>query len=168
MRSTRSRFLAFVVVLVAAAEPGVAEGGDGGVVGDGEEAGQDIFAEVLGEGLALLVAALALAFKAVAEHFVEEDRGGAAGEDGGAVEGLGDRGFAQGFKAVAEVAHGGFEVGLFGQAVDGFGLEGLFAEEVHAVVGAGDGDGHEARLQMRRDNARAFRRGEVIGLVLRR
>ena len=30
-------FLAFVVVVVAAAEPGFAEGGEGGVVGDGEE-----------------------------------------------------------------------------------------------------------------------------------
>ena len=34
-------FLAFVVVLVAAAEPGVAEGGERGVVGDGEEAGKN-------------------------------------------------------------------------------------------------------------------------------
>src|SRR5208283_1991972 len=57
-------FLAFVVVLIVAAKPGVAEGGEGGVVDDGEEFGKDRFADVLGEGLALLVAALALAFEA--------------------------------------------------------------------------------------------------------
>ena len=63
--------------------------------------GQDRLAEELGEGLALLVAALALAFEAVAEDFVEEDGGGAAAEDGGAVEGLGDRGDAQGLEILA-------------------------------------------------------------------
>ena len=120
--------------------------------------GRIVFADVLGEGLALLVAALALALEAMAEDFVEEDGGGAAGENGGAVEGLGDRSFAQRLEALAERAHGGFEIGLLGQAVDGFGFEGLLAEEVHAVVGAGDGDGDEARLQMRRDDSASPRR----------
>ncbi len=104
----------------------------------------------------------------MAEHLVEEDGGGAAGENGGAVEGLGDRSLAQRFKALAQLAHGGFEIGLLGQAVDGFGFEGLLAEEIHAIVGARNGDGHQPRLQMRRDDLRAFGRGEIIGLVLRR
>src|ERR1700691_5053931 len=59
--------LAFVVVLVAAAEPDFAESRDGGVVGDGEKVWQHVFADVLGEGLAFFVAALALALEAVAE-----------------------------------------------------------------------------------------------------
>ena len=166
MRSTRSRFLAFVVVLVAAAEPGFAEGGDGGVVGDGEESGQHLFADVLGEGLALLVAALALALEPVAEHLVKEDGRGAAGENRRAVEGFGHRRFAQRFKALAQIAHGGFDVGLLGQAVDGLGLEGLLAEQIHAIVGARDGDSHEPRQLMRRDDVRALGRGEIVGLVL--
>ena len=159
-------FLAFVVVGVAAAEPGSAEGGAGGVVGDGEEAGQYVFAELLGKGLAFVVAALALAFETVAEHLMKEDGGGAAGEDGGAIEGLGDGRFAQRFEACAEGADGGFEVGLGGKAVDGFGFEGLIAKEVHAIVGAGDGEDDEARLQVRRDDARALGGGEVVGLIL--
>ncbi len=90
--------LAFVVVAVVAAEGDAVEGGEGGVVGDAEEGGQDLLAEELGEGLAFVVAALALAFEAVAEDFVEEDGGGAAAEDGGAVEGLGDGSFAEGLE----------------------------------------------------------------------
>ena len=166
MRSTRSRFLALVVVLVAAAEPDVAEFRLGGVVGDGKKAGQHLFADVFGKGLALFVAALALAFEAMTEHLVKEDRGGAAGEDCGAVEWFSHRSLSQGFKATAEAAHGGLEIGLLGKAVDGFGLESLFTEEIHAIVGAGNGDGHEPRLQMRRDDLGPFRRDEVIGLVL--
>ena len=110
---------------------------------------------------------LALAFEPVAEHFVEEDRGGAAGENRGAVEGFGDRSFAQRLETLAQIAYGGFEVGLIGKPVDGFSFEGLFAKEIHAIVGARDGNGHEAREQMGRDDLRAFGRREIIGLVLR-
>jgi hypothetical protein len=97
--------LAFVVVFVVAAEGGSVEVFEGGVVGDADEAGKDGLAEELGEGLALFVAALALAFKAVAEDLVEEDGGGASAKDGRAVEGLGDRGGAEidGFFAMAVV-----------------------------------------------------------------
>ena len=130
------------------------------------KSGRIVFADVLGEGLAFFVAALALALEAMAEHLVEEDGGGAAGENRGAVEGLGDRSLAQRFEALAQIAHGGFEIGLRGKAVDGWSFEGLLAEQVHAIVGAGDGDGDEPRLQVRRDDLRAFGRGEVVGLVL--
>ncbi len=53
-----------------------------------------------------------------------------------------------------------------GKAVDGFGLEGLFTEEIHAVIGAGNGDSDDPRLQVGRDDLRAFGRGVVVGLVL--
>ena len=106
-------FLAFVVVGVAAAEPVFGRrSAQGGVVGDGEEAGQNVFADIFGEGLAFFVAALALAFEAVAEDFVEEDGGGASGENGGAVERLGDWGFAQSFETFAQLADGRFQFGL--------------------------------------------------------
>ena len=141
--------LAFVVELITAAEPGAAEGVDRGVVGDGEEVRKNRLADVLGEGLALLVAALALALKAMAENFVEENRGGAAGENGRTVKGFSDRSFAQRLETLAEIAHGRCKNGLRGKAVDGFCLEGLFAEEIHAVIGAGNGDGDDPRLQMR-------------------
>ncbi len=159
-------FLAFVVVLVAAAEPGVAEFADRGIVGDGKKIGQNRLADVLGEGLALFVAALALALEAMAEDFVEEDGGGATGENGRAVEWLSDRSLAQRFEALAELAHRGFEIGLRGKAVDSRGFECLLAEEIHAIVGAGDGDSDDPRLQMRRDDSRPFGGSEVVGLVL--
>jgi hypothetical protein len=53
--------LAFVVVVVVAAEGDAVEGGQSWVVGDAEEGGQDLLAKELGEGLAFVVAALALA-----------------------------------------------------------------------------------------------------------
>ena len=86
-----------------------------GVVGHGEEAGQYLLAQILGEGLAFLVAALALALEPVAEHLVEEHRRGAPGENGGTVERLGDRGFAQRLKTLAQFAHGGFHLRLAGR-----------------------------------------------------
>ena len=64
--------------------------GERGIVGDGEEAGQDGLAEQPGEGLAFLIAALALPFKPVAQHLMEEDRRSTTGEDRRAAVGLGD------------------------------------------------------------------------------
>ena len=49
---------------------------------DGEKIGQHAEADALGEGLAFGLVLLAVAFDAVAENLVEEDAGGAAGEDG--------------------------------------------------------------------------------------
>ena len=91
-----ARGLAFVVEAVVAAEGFAVEGLQGGIVDDAHEGGKDLLAEQLGEGLAFIVAALALAFEPVAEDLVKEDGGGAAAEDGGAVVGLGDGGGAQG------------------------------------------------------------------------
>ena len=139
---------------------------DRGVVGDRKEIGKDRLADILGEGLAFFVAALALAFETMAEDFMEEDGGGAAGKNGGTVEWLGNRSFAQRFKTLAELAHGGCQFGLRGKAVAGWSFEGLLAKEVHAIVGAGDGDGDDPRLQVGRDDLRTFRGGEIVGLIL--
>ncbi len=156
--------LAFVVVAVVAAEGVAVEVGEGGVVGDGEEGGQDLLAELLGEGLAFGVAALALAFETVAEDFVEEDGGGATGEDGGAVEGLGDGSGAEGDEVVRH-GEGLVEDGLLVGEVGGFvGLEGFDAEEVHAVGGAGAGDDDEAGDVAGSGYAGALRGDEVVGL----
>ncbi len=147
-----------------AAEGDAVEGGEGGVVGDAEEGGQDLLAEELGEGLAFVVAALALAFEAVAEDFVEEDGGGAAAEDGGAVEGLGDGSFAEGLEVLG---HGDGLVGeglLVGEVGGIVGFEGLGAEEVHAVGGAGAGDDDETGDVAGCGDLCAFGGDEVVGL----
>ena len=94
------RGLALVVKVVVAAEPCALELGEGGIVGDAEERRQNRLAEQLGEGLALLVAALPLAFEPVAEHLVEEDRRGASAEDGRPVEGFRHRRDAQRFEVL--------------------------------------------------------------------
>ena len=159
-----ARGLALVVDGVVAGERVAVEGGEGGVVGDGEEGGEDGLAEELGEGLALLVAALALAFEAMAEDLVEEDGGGAAGEDGWAVEGLGDGRGAEGFEVFG---HRKRFVGnglLIGQVRERVGLEGLGAEELHAVGSAGAGDDDEAGDVQGRGDAGALGGDEVVGL----
>ena len=128
--------------------------------------GQNGFAEELGEGLALFVAALALAFQAMAEDFVEEDGRGAAAEDGGAVEGLGDRArraaLPGSFAITAALARSVFWSGRCGGRV---GLEGLVAEHVHAVGGAGAGHDDESGGLAGRGDPRAFGGDEVVGLV---
>ena len=121
---------------------------------------------ILGEGLAFFVAALALAFEPVAEHFMKEDRRGAAGENRRPVERLGHGSFAQGFEALAQLANGGFHRCLRGKAVDRFGFEGLCAEQIHAVVGARRGNHDQACLDVRRHDPRAFGGCKVVGLVL--
>ena len=60
----------------------------------------------------------------------------------------------------------GFHGFLRGQAVYGFGFEGLRAEQVHAVIGAGYGEDHHASLRVRGHHARAFGGCIVVGLVL--
>ena len=160
------RFLAFVVKFVITTEPGVLKLGDGGVIDDGKKVGEDFFADVLGEGLALFIATLALALETVAENFMEEHGGGTAGENGWAVERLSDGRFAQRFEALAEVLDCDDKLGLSGKAVDGFCFESLIAEEVHAIVSTGGGNEDKARQLVRRDDARTFGGGEVVGLAL--
>ena len=166
IRSTRSRGLAFVVKVVVAAERGAVEGGKRGVVGDAEELGQNRLAEQLGEGLALFVAALALAFEAMAEDFVEEDCGGAAAEDRRSVEGLGYGRGAQGFEALRQGDGLSASTLLVGQVAGGIGLEGLGAEQVHAVGGTRPRHDDKTRELLAGWRCATLGRDEVVGLVL--
>ena len=152
-----ARLLALVVIFVVAAEPGLSESGQGRIVGHREEAGQHRLAYFLCEGLALLSAALALAFEPVAKHLVEEDRRGPARENRRTVEGLGDRRLAQRLEACAQFADCRFHLRLWRQTLRCLGLEGLCAEQVHAIVGARYGNGHQPRLQVRRNHLRTLR-----------
>ncbi len=148
-----------------AAEGGAVEGFEGGVVDDGHEGGQDGLVEELGEGLAFLVAALALAFEAVAEDLVKEDGGGAAAEDGGAVEGLGDGGDAEGFEVFRHGEGLRDEGCLVGQAAELVAFEGLDAVKIHAVGGAGAADDDEAGDVVGGADAGAVGGDEVVGFV---
>ena len=157
--------LALVVVAIVAAERVAVELGEGGVVGDGDERGNDGFAEQLGEGLALLIAALALSFEAMPEDLVKEDGGGAPAENRGAVEGFGDGSAAEGFEVLR---HGGalFEQKLLGwQVGELIGLEGLDAEEVHSVGSTGAGDDDQSGYVVGGGDAGALGGDEVVGLV---
>ena len=160
-----ARGLALVVEVVVAAERSALERGERRIVGDAEERGQDGLAEHLGEGLALLVSALALALEAVAEDLVEEDGRGASAENCRAAEGLGDWSHAQRlqiFRHLDGLVGNGL---LVGQAGCGFGLEGLDSEEIHAVGGACPRHNDQSRHMAGRGHARALGGDEVVGLV---
>src|SRR5215469_3814937 len=101
----------------------------------------------------------------MAEHFMKEDGRGAAGEERGTVEGLGGGRGAELFEAGAEGADGGFKILLRGQAVGALRFEGLGAEQIHAVRSASGGENDETSKLMRSDDARAFGRDEVSGLI---
>ncbi len=100
---------------------------------------------------------------------MEEDGGGAAAEDGRATEGLSER--ERSAAQLLEVLRHGdglIEQGLLvGQSRPSAesGLEGLDAEEIHTVIGAGAGGDDELSFHIRRLNARAFAVDEIIGLV---
>lgn len=126
---------AFVVVAVEAGEIDAGESAEGGIVGDGEEVGENFFVDLFGEGLAFFATALALAFDAMAEDFVKKDGGGAAGEQGGAAVRLGEWGGAEGVEVVGDAGDGGVDFGL-GRELGGIGvLKGFGALEHHAIVG---------------------------------
>src|SRR6185437_4578467 len=78
---------AFVIVFVPAVEIDAGDFAARGVEDDGEEIGEYLAVDALGEGLAFALILLAVAFDAVSEDLVEEDAGGASGKDGGADEG---------------------------------------------------------------------------------
>ena len=63
----------------------------GGIVLDGDEIGKNLLAHFAGERLAFADVLLAEAFGAVPENFMEEDGGGAAGEQRGAGVGIDER-----------------------------------------------------------------------------
>src|SRR5215472_3572979 len=65
----------FFVVAVVAAQLHAAERGKRGIVFYAEESRQHRMTDHLGERLALVVSALALALQAMADHLMEENRG---------------------------------------------------------------------------------------------
>ncbi len=101
----------------------------------------------------------------MAEDLVEEDGGGAAAEDGGAVKGLGDGGDTQGFEVLR---HGErlFDEGLLvGQAAELIAFKGLDAVEVHAVGGAGAAYDDDAGDVVGGADAGAVGGDKVVGFV---
>ena len=109
---------------------------------------------------------LAVAFDAVAEDFVEEDAGGAAGEDGRADEGFGDGRLEQRAKVGGDAVDGGGEDLFRGQAGGVGGFEGFAGAEVHAVGGFGAGGDDDARVAAAVAHARAFGVDQVARFVL--
>src|SRR5689334_982611 len=107
------------------------------IVHHAEKFWQNFLADFLGESLAFFFVALAVAFQAVAQDFVEKHGGGAAAEKSGAVVGFGHRSFAE----IAEVGGHFFDFGgefAFDRKTFGArSLKSLNAKEVHAVFGAG-------------------------------
>src|SRR5215475_4366740 len=76
---------AFVVIVIGAGEFHSSDLVTGRIVNHAEKFWQNLLADFLGEGLALFFVALAVAFEAVAEDFVEEYGRVAAAEQRGAV-----------------------------------------------------------------------------------
>ncbi len=96
---------------------------------------------------------------------MEEDGGGAAGENGRAVEGLGDRRDAEGLEIFAHGEGLRDKDVLVGQAAKLVGFEGLDAIEVHAVRGAGAADDDEAGDVVRCADPGAVRGDKVVDFV---
>ena len=132
-----ARLDAFVVVIVPAVEIDAADLAAGGVEDHAEEIGQHLGADALGERLAFAFVLLAVAFDAVAEDLVEEDAGGAAGEDRRSDEGLGLGGLEQFGNVVGHAVDGGEHHLVVGQAGFIHGLEGFERADVGAVGGLG-------------------------------
>ena len=156
----------FIVIRIGSAQPGIAEFRPRWIVRNGEECWKHRLADFLGKRLAFFVAALALALKPMAEHFMEKDRRGASGKNRRPVERLGQRSFAQRFEALAQFAHSGFEFSLLGQPLDCFRFKGLRPKEIHAIFGAAYGEDDQPGHLMGIGEARTLGGGKVIGLAL--
>ena len=119
--------------------------------------------DALGEGLAFGFVLLAMTLDTVAEDLVEEDAGGASGEDSGADEGLGFRRLKKIGYVIGHAIHCGFEHLVVGQpgSIDGF--EGFKRAEVGSIGGFGGRGNHHAREAAAVLDARAFRIDEVTG-----
>ncbi len=102
-----------------------------------------------------------MAFEAVAENFVEEDGGGAAGKHRGTGVGIcGGRG-AEGFQIRGDLVHSYGELGVGWELAGGCCLEGFDAHQFHAVVGAGSGLNYQARDGAGTNEGGAFTGGEI-------
>src|SRR5579884_1722850 len=66
---------AFVVIFIPAAQIAAAQAMPRGIVGDGEELGENLLVYLLGECLPFPLSALTLSFEAVSEHFMKKHGG---------------------------------------------------------------------------------------------
>ena len=89
----------------------------------------------------------AMALDAVAEDFVEEHTGGAAGEDGGAHEWFGLAGFEEFLNLGGDALNGRTQVVFFGQVIEVSGLEAVGGQEVLPIRRLCPGDNGEAHKQ---------------------
>src|SRR5262245_59880294 len=103
----RAGYDAFVVVTIEAVEIDAADLPAGGIEDHAQKIGKHRAVDALGEGLAFILVLLAMAFDAVSEDLVEEDAGGAAGEDGGSDERIDDRSFEKAGEILGDAVDGG-------------------------------------------------------------
>ena len=151
-----ARLHAFVVVVVPAVEIDAYGLAARGVEDHAEEAGQHIRADALGERLAFAFVLLAVAFDAVAEDLVEEDAGGAPGEDGRADERLGLGGLQQFGDVVGHAVDGRQNHLVVRQPRFLHRLKGLKRAHVGAVGGLGRSVDRHARKPAPVSHARTF------------
>ncbi len=109
---------------------------NGGIVGDAEKLGENFLANFFGEGLSLFFVALAMAFEAMAEDFVEKNGGSASAEKRGTVVRLGDGRLAEILQVFRHFIDFGGELGFAGKTAGGRRLKRFDAQELHAIVGA--------------------------------
>ena len=152
--------------MIPAGENGAVQFALGRIIGDAQEFGKHDLIHFFREGLAFVFAALAMAFEAMAENFVEENGGGAAGEKRGAVERLGDGRFAQRGEIFSHFWNAARDFGFGRKLIGRERLESFHAKEIHAIFGARFGLNHEADRRGRRYEAAAFR-GNVGGFGFR-
>ena len=158
---------AFVVVGVPAIQVDSLRLAQSGIEDDTEKVRQHARAQALGEGLAFALIFLAVAFDAVSEDFVEEDAGGASGENGRAQKGFGYRGVQQSGQIGAHAVDGG-QQHVVGRQRGGIGgVEARCRRQIHTVGGAafgGNRDAHEVAAVLQ---TAAFGVDEVSGFPLR-
>src|SRR5690349_2940969 len=82
---------AFIIIFVIAVEVGSGGAFQSRIEGDGQEVGEDFFADTFRKSLAFGFVFLAVSFDAMAEDLVEENTRSPSGEDGGSDKRLGDR-----------------------------------------------------------------------------
>ena len=145
-----------VVEVVVTVEVDAADARQRRIVVDRDEGRHDRLADLLGEGLPLLLVLLPVPLDAVAEDLVEEHAGGPPLEDGRPDVGIGQRRVPQRLE-VGDHRVGGLEhLLLAGQGLERRGVEALEAIELHAVVGARVGLQEHAHVVPSGLNQRAF------------
>ena len=157
---------AFIVVVVPAVQIDAADLAARGVEDHAEEIGQHLGADALGEGLAFAFVLLAVAFDAMAEDLVEEDAGGAPGEDRRTDEGLGLGGLQEFGDIVGHAVDRRQDHLVVRQPRFVHRFKGLKRADVGAVRGLGSGVDHDAGEPAPVGHARTFGIHQVAGVGL--